>query len=388
MKICLVMCWGFEQLDGSNLRVYFLLQELLKRQHDVLVLHSSEEQAEYTRQHFGCKTFSAGYTINRWASVKQKMFDYIQFVRAARRTLQTIECDVVFGISLINSLVAISKKHAATRIMYVDFMSYYFQYGYSSGIKNTLLFKLGNAMERYTIRKADQVLMITQALKNLVNDKYHHKITIVPDGADTTQFIPGLDPAIIKKEYHLEHATIIGYQGGIEPHDGLQFLAQASPSIVQQKPDVRFLIAGRGSYLEKIQAIVKANGTEKHWIFTGWVDFEKIPLFMAATDLNVIPIPDHPATRGVITFRLLESMAAGVSVIASDLPGIREIADESMIYFTTPENTQQFAADILNVLHENPDTLRQKRRNARNALERLDWREIATRDADFVEGKL
>ena len=80
----------------------------------------------------------------------------------------------------------------------------------------------------------------------------------------------GLDPTVVKKEYHLEQTTIIGYQGGIEPHDGLQFLAEAAPFIVQQKPDVRFLIAGRGSYLKKIQAIVKANGTEKYWIFTGY----------------------------------------------------------------------------------------------------------------------
>jgi glycosyltransferase involved in cell wall biosynthesis len=354
----------------------------------VLVLHSSEEQAEYTRQHFGCQALSAGYTINRWASVKQKMIDYIQFVRAARRTIKTIECDVIFGISLINSMAAVSKKNAMKRIMYVDFMSHFFHYAYPSGIRNRFLFKLGNLMEHYTLRKADQVVMITKALKQLVNKKYHHKILVIPDGADTQHVTPNCDPTVMRKKYHFEEATVIGYQGGIEPHDGLQFLAEAAPQIIREKPDIRFLIAGRGSYLEKVKNMVKANGTESHWVFTGWVDFKKIPLLMAATDLNVIPIPNHPAMRGIITFRLLESMAAGASIIASDLPGIREIADETMVYFTTPEKITQFAQDILNILNADPDTLQQKRSNARKQLERLDWRDIAKRDADFLEGKL
>lgn len=388
MKICIVMCWGFEKLDGSNLRVYFLLKELINRKHDITVLHSSKEQVEYTKKHFGCNATDIGQTINRWVSVKEKMKNYITFVRAARKKIKQIDCDVIFGISLINSLAAISKKGAKKRIMYVDFMSNYFQYGHKKGIKNKILYQLGNAMEDYTIKKADKILMITNALKCLVKKKHHSKIVIVSDGADTDKFKPGLDPGIIKKEYNLEGKVVIGYQGGIEPHDGLQFLAMASPLILKQIPDVVFLVAGRGAYLDKVKEIVKENGTEKNWIFTGWVDFEKIPYFMAATDLNVVPIPNHPATQGVITFRLLESMAAGVNVIASDLPGIREIADETMINFTHPNDTPRFAEDIIKALKMEKEELNTQKINARKKLEGLDWREIAKRDADFVEGKL
>lgn len=382
------MCWGFEKLDGSNLRVYFLLKELLSRKHEVIVVHSTNEQVEYTHKYFGCQAISVNQRIDRWVSVKEKMKNYYHFVKAARRKVKTIDCDVIFGISLINSLVTIAKKDAIKRIMYVDFMSYYFQYGYPDGFKNKFLFKLGNNLELYTIKKADKVLMITNALRNLVNRKYHKKIVIVPDGADTEKFMPGIDKKLIREEYNLGDATIIGYQGGIEPHDGLQFLAKASHYILKERPDVKFLIAGRGTYLDKIKQIVRDNGTEENWIFTGWVNFDKIPYFMAATDLNVVPIPEHPATQGVITFRLLESMAAGVNVIASDLPGIREIADETAINFTHPEDTVQFAKDILNILSKEKQKLERQKIKGRKILETMDWREIAKRDADFVEGKL
>lgn len=387
MKICIVMCWGFEKLDGSNLRVYFLLRELLGRNHEVTVIHSTAEQADYTSRHIGCRAVGVGRMINRWDSVGEKMKSYYRFVASARRTVERLRCDVIFGISLINSMVAVSKKDAARRIMYVDFMSRYFQYGYPEGLRNKLIFRMGRSLEAKTIRKADKVLMITGALRDLVDSRYHGKIVIVPDGADTRMFRPGLDANVIRKEYNLEDEFIIGYQGGIEPHDGLQFLAHATPRIVKEAPRTRFLIAGRGSYLDKIRQTVKENGTDKNWIFTGWVDFNRIPYFMAATDLNVVPIPRHPATQGVITFRLLESMAAGVNVIASDLPGIREVADESMIDFTRPEDTVRFAKDILRVMGKGKDELKRQRVAARKKVEGLDWRRIAEKDADFVEGK-
>jgi len=388
MKICLVMCWGFEKLDGSNMRVYYLLKELLSRKHNVIVLHSSDEQAVYTKNTFGCEAISVGQKIDRWVSVKKKMFNYFNFVRKAKKILPLIDCDIVFGISLINSMAAVSKRNAIKRIMYVDFMSYYFQYGYPEGIKNKLLFKLGNSLEEYTIKKADHVIMITKALRNLICPDLHHKIVIVPDGADTKIFCPKYDGSIIRREYNLESSYVIGYQGGIEPHDGLQFLAQAAPIILKERSNVKFLIAGKGSYLEKIKNLVQKNGTIEHWIFCGWVDFKKIPYFMAATDLNVVPIPDHPATQPVITFRLLESMAAGVSVIASDLPGIREIADETMINFTRPENTNTFAYDIIKVLDMEKNKKEKQTENSRKKIEEMDWRKICEKDADFVEGKI
>lgn len=387
MRICIVMCWGFEKLDGSNLRVYFLLRELLGRNHEVTVVHSTEEQAEYTRRHFGCQAVDAGERINRWDPVGKKMKSYYRFVTAARRKVDRLRCDVIFGISLVNSMVAVAKKNAARRIMYVDFMSRYFQYGYPKGLRNKMLFRIGSGLEAQTIRKADEVLMITCALRSLVDSRYHGKIVIVPDGADTEMFRPGLNPNLVREEYGLKDEFIIGYQGGIEPHDGLQFLAEASPRIIREAPGTKFLIAGRGSYLDRIRQTVKDNGTWQNWIFTGWVEFNRIPYFMAATDLNVVPIPRHPATQGVITFRLLESMAAGVNVIASDLPGIREVADESMIDFTCPEDTVRFAKDILRVMGKGKDELKRQRAAARKRVEPLDWRRIAERDADFVEGK-
>ena len=389
MKICIVQAWGFEKLDGSNLRVYFLVKELVKKRNEVIVIHSSNADAEYTKKIIGCKAYDVDMQINRWESYRKKIIKYILFVWRATKLAKKIDCDVIFGISLINAMVAVSHKNAQAAILYVDFMSNYYQYAHHKGLIHWVLYRLGKFLEHYTIRKSSKVIIITNALRNLVPDKYWHKITIVPDGADTKKFVPIKVNTEIKESFGLKPDDIvIGYQGGIEPHDGLQFVAEIASKVVKMIPQVKFLIAGQGSYLEKVKDILVKNGAIDKFIFTGWLDSSRIPYVMAVTDLNVVPIPNHPATSPLITFRLLESMAAGVNVIVNDLPGIREVVDESMAFFTDIENPEKFVQDIISAL-KTPLSIRNEMKiKARKKVEKMDWRRIASLDADYIKRKV
>jgi glycogen(starch) synthase len=231
-------------------------------------------------------------------------------------------------------------------------------------------------------------MTITEAMKALIPAKYRVKTFVVPDGADTEALKPGIDPSRIRGKYNLKDKTVIGYQGGIEKWDGLQFLAEISSEIKKEIPDIKFLIAGKGSYLNKIKEILTKNGTIGDYIFLGWVQSSRIPEIMSACDLNVVPIPNHPATSPLITFRLLESMAAGVSVIVNKLPGILEIADESMVFFTNVEDAKTFADDIIKAVKTPAGARDKMKAKSRKKAETLDWRLIARKDADFVENRL
>ncbi len=386
MKICVVIAWSFEVLDGSTWRVYFLLKELIDRGHDVIVLHASEAGADYTEKNFGCRTASAGVEINRWDSYKKKIVSYMKFVIRASKIVRKMDCDKVFGISLVNSLPAIKHRKAEKIIMFVDFMSNYFKYAHKDGMINNILYMTSRFLERYAVKKSDKCIIITEALKEILPPELWAKTEIIPDGADTQYFRPGKGGDEVRKKYGVRPGDyVIGYQGGIESHDGLQFLARVSPMIIKDIPGARFLIAGRGSYLDEIIAILKDNGTYDSYIFTGWLDSSEMPGIMSITDLNVVPIPNHPATAPLITFRLLESMAAGVSVIVNDLPGIREVADETMVFFSNIENREKFCNDIVRIANMPTDKIEEVKRKAREKIETLDWRQIASRDADVIE---
>ncbi|MCB4790815.1 MAG: glycosyltransferase family 4 protein [Elusimicrobia bacterium] len=386
MRICLVTAWGFQHLDGSNLRTYFLLMELLKRKHNITVIHASASDAEYTKETFNCESIGAGIEISRWDTHRQKLIKYIKFINSAKKILKTMDFDVVFGISLLNSLVISGQKRSKSIAMYVDFMSNYYSFVHETGLPHKLFARFLRFLERYTIKKADRVIVITNAMKKLVPVSCRDKVCVIPDGADTVKFIPRNIKNEAKKIFGLTSDNfVIGYQGGIEKFDGLQFLAEIAPELVKNIPGVRFLIAGRGSYLETVKEIVDKNKTTDNFIFLGWVASEKVPDVMAATDLNVVPVPNHPCTAPLITFRLVESMAAGVNVIVNDLPGMREIVDESMVFFTDVQNPAKFAEDIIKVYKTPAEKRLAMIKNARNKIETLDWRKIAGLDADKVE---
>jgi len=221
----------------------------------------------------------------------------------------------------------------------------------------------------------------------MIRKPFSQKIVVIPDGADTQIFSPDVNANDVKRKYGIGDEPIIGYQGGITPHDGVQFLAMAAPFVLKEVPEARFLIAGKGEYLSHIRKIIEKNGTRDHFVFTGWLDYYRIPEVLAATTVSVIPMPDVAYCRAVITLRLLEALASGTPLVVNDLPGVREIVDETMVTFTKVENPRRFAQDIIKVLRMHREKIESMMAKERQRVEKLDWRKIAMVDADFIEGK-
>lgn len=384
MDIAIIIAWNFKQLDGSTLRFFFTLQELIKRDHQITVLHDDCEAASYTASTFKCKTCHVNVSISRWDSIPVKIIKYILFVIRARRMLRQSHFDCVYSISLLNNLVAINVPAKKRIILYVDFMSNYYRYR-NPGICSRPLYALARYLEHYTIKKADGVVVITHAMKQLISSQYHHKIYVIPDGADTQLFKPGLNTKEITARYQLpSDAAIVGYQGGIEPHDGLQFLVQAAPFIIEKFPNIRFVIAGKGSYLKKIKKMILDMKLTRYWVFTGWIESTAIPYLIAASDVTIVPVPNDPCTSPLITFRLLESMAAGALIVANDLPGMREIADDSMVLFTTVEDPKIFASSVIRALLLSDTEKKIRSERCRKKVETIDWRNIARQEVELI----
>ena len=92
----------------------------------------------------------------------------------------------------------------------------------------------------------------------------------------------------------------------------------------------------------------------------GYQQHELIPLWQKAADVLVLPNSGVSKIARYYTspMKLFEYIASRVPVVASDLPSIREIVDETMVYFAEPDSPQSFAEAITKALEDREQTRR------------------------------
>ena len=383
MKIAVISHWGFKSLHGGNLRFYFLIKELIRRGHALTIVLADNMDIQHCIELFGCRAISVNEPMSRWQSMRSKMLQYSVFAYKVKKCLDSHGFDTVMGINLIQALPAVWHDKEKAMIMYVDLWADFYEYDSKKTLLNKLIARTVRFVEFHTIRKAKKVIIITEAMKQLIPKKTRDKVKVIPDGADTKHFRPGLDGSKIRDQYGLGNAPVFSYQGGIAPHEGLNFLCMAAPYVLREIPGAKFLIVGKGDFLKVCQNIVRTNGTEKSFVFTGWIDYAHMNSVLAAVDVSVVPMPNVRASRPIISFKLLEGMASKTLIVANRLPGLCEIVDDSMVLMTNVEDPLIFAKDLVTA-YQMPESKKQEM--STKALEKirsLDWRLIAKKDADY-----
>jgi glycosyltransferase involved in cell wall biosynthesis len=342
---------GFSSLNGSNLRVYHLTNELLKRGGDLSFVVPGAVAAESCRERFGVPAVDVGIEISRFKSSKFKLYPI--FAWKARKKIQK-SSELVFGQSLPAALaVKLSKTAGRKAVDYVDLWSEYWHYEHR-GLKGDASYRALRFAESYSVKGPDTVFTITSPFRQMIESRgcRPERIKTVRDGVDTKMFRPLKVPGKFMDKYELEKGTdYVTYQGGIGIWDGVQFLADAAPRVLEKFPEAKFLVVGEGPYAPVVREKVRKARLEKNFVFTGWVPYEDMPYFMNVSRVNAVPIPDAPCMRGVLTLKLFEAMACGLPTIINGLPGVREHTEHGKTaYFSDPENSEKFAAGISELL--------------------------------------
>ena len=108
----------------------------------------------------------------------------------------------------------------------------------------------------------------------------------------------------------------------LHPLAGQRHLIEALGEVVRLHPDTRLVICGTGPLIEELQALAREQGVERHILFAGLVDNQKIARYDAAADAFVLPslLEACPTVA-------LEALASGTPVITADSPGGVELRD-------------------------------------------------------------
>jgi len=137
------------------------------------------------------------------------------------------------------------------------------------------------------------------------------KIRIIPNPVDINLF----KPANKRPE-----APVFIWVGRFVPEKGLQYLIGAMREVVKIYRDTKLILVGDGPLLPYIKNLVKNYNLESNVVFTGFIEHNRIPEILSKAYAFIFPSLSEGMPVAV-----LEAMACGLPVIASDLPGIREI---------------------------------------------------------------
>lgn len=151
------------------------------------------------------------------------------------------------------------------------------------------------------------------------------KISIIPNGVDTSLFHPKVRDGDLAKKLGVEGRIVYGYASNVRRLEGIQTIIEAWPRIVRRIPGAIFLLLGDGSYLSKLKVIAREHGVEETFLFLGRVPHEEMVSYYSIFNVFVVPRIPEPVCEIVTPLKPFEAMAMGVPVIASDVSALREM---------------------------------------------------------------
>jgi glycosyltransferase involved in cell wall biosynthesis len=151
------------------------------------------------------------------------------------------------------------------------------------------------------------------------------RVRLMPHGADPRRFeVAPADRERVRSELGLRpDQPVLLSLGRLVKKKGLEHLVRALPDIIGRAPDAVCLVAGSGPELAPLQQLAAGLGVAGHVRFLGAVPWLETPALYAAADIFVAPsIHDARGNVDGLPTTILEAMAAGRPVIASQVAGI------------------------------------------------------------------
>ena len=193
---------------------------------------------------------------------------------------------------------------------------------------------------------------------------------VVPNGVDTDTFRTDHTPI-----HHLRDGMVnVLFVGRLEKRKGLRDLVLGFRELQERVERVRLVIVGDGPLRSQVEHLVDRHGL-RNVVLAGYVPLSVLPRYYASADIACFPATGGESF-GVV---LLEAMASGLPVVASELPGYLSVVEAGRDALTVRPRSPVELGAALTVLARDPD-LRARLGAAGVATARhYAWREVAAR---------
>jgi len=343
---------------GVELHATNLSKELINRGHKVTYLTGAIPNCEnetiiegvkYKRIDF-CSFIRKSYNPQQLNFSRQLFFLIKNKISSLDRIIGNEDFDIFHGHVYSAGLSASHLAKKARSVFVNTVHGSYYKY-WDQITKNRLSSSIYKIMERQIVpllvKKCKYQIHtdydFAELVKNWVKPGLHSKITTILNGVDIKRFNPQ-----IKKNSELvnEKGPLIITTRRLVPKNGVIYLVKGFKGVLNKFPNAKLVIIGDGPEKERIKKEIQTQKIDTNTQLIGMIPNNEIPSCLAAADIVVVPSIVEASSISV-----LEAMAMKLPIVASDIPGIREITNFGKnCVLVPPKNPRSLTEGILKLL--------------------------------------
>jgi glycosyltransferase involved in cell wall biosynthesis len=202
-------------------------------------------------------------------------------------------------------------------------------------------------LEQYSSAMADHIIAPSTEVQRILlqREKVHaSKVSLIPYGQDFRRFqsVTESDIARVRRELGMGQTRDLVCVSRLHPEKGLIYLFEALAALRKESLSLSCYLVGEGPQRKSLEESANKLGIGQSIRFLGWRD--DALTILAAADLVV-----HPSLHEALPSALIEALALGKPIVASDVSGVRDILN-GYGEIVPPANSQALADSVRLVL--------------------------------------
>lgn len=359
MNIVLYVNSFLPTIGGRELVVHYLAGALREIGHQVRVVGPAGWWSQ--------RKVRFGYPLHRWPTLRGRFVEQVQLLQLLLDTA-IWGCDIIHHNTYPTGYIAARLKRIRDLPLVVT------PHGEDINIVSELGFgmRLNTAVGpkiNYTLERTEMLTAISAGIEaSLVNaGALREKIRRIPNGVDVERFQKPAVAADIRKWLKLPaESRVILTVGNYRPCKGHEVLIRSMPLILYAEPNIYLVIVGRGT--DKLRPLLRELDLDEKVRLTGSISFPAVASWGQSHSVNHSPdwlaclyrSSEMYVSAGMdegaegLSLAVLEAMAAGLPVVATNISGNKDIVIHGDNGFLVPPaDPSKLAETVLLLLKSN-----------------------------------
>lgn len=359
MKIAQVSPYDYSYAGGVQEHIRHLDRHLRARGHEVWILVASSADEDEFQDNI-IKVSGAVWPVPYSGSIARITLSP-RVYRRVKGILRTMAFDIVHIHEPIVPLLPLAVLRHSKAVNVGTFHAYRDSHA---------AYELAKPLLEPFFNRLDGKIAVSPAARDAVAHYFPGDYVIIPNGIEFERFA---SPRVEPLPHLMDGKLNVLFVGRLEKRKGFRHLLSAFRYVKAAVPNARLIVVGDYSRAEKAPFVYYAREEHIRDVkFVGYAESAEIPRYYRSAHVFCAPSTGFESF-GIV---LLEAMAAGVPIVASDIPGYRTVLTDGAEGFLVPPGDEPALAGAIIRLLQNAELRARLGAHGQQTAKCYDWARI------------